>query len=177
MTKQINDDEIENAEASNEENESKVSDSQFIKCQKERDEYLVGWKRALADYDNLKKETARRQSELVEYQRLSFLEEVFPVYDHFKTAISHIPEEQKNQDWAVGLSHIQKMFQGILRENGVEEIKTVGEQFDHNLHNAVGEESNKDFANGVIIKEVSGGYKAGERIMRHAKVVVNKITN
>ena len=47
------------------------------------DEYLAGWQRARADYQNLQKETERRITEVIGYSNEAFLAELLPILDHF----------------------------------------------------------------------------------------------
>ena len=76
--------------------------------------------------------------------------------------------------WKKGNEYIKKQFADILSQNGVEEIQTVGQSFDPNLHEALSEEDSEDHEDGAIIRELSGGYKAGDKILEPAKVVVCK---
>ena len=80
----------------------------------------------------------------------------------------------ESNSWLEGVKHVMKQFADIMKAHGVEEIKTVGEKFDPNLHEAVGHEQAGDKAEGEIIREVAGGYKMGERVIRAAKVIVAK---
>jgi molecular chaperone GrpE (heat shock protein) len=56
---------------------------------------LNGWKRALADYENLKQETSKRQTENRWFIRAGLLTDFLPFFDHFKLALDHIPEDQR----------------------------------------------------------------------------------
>lgn len=136
-------------------------------------EYKAGWQRALADYQNLQKETEKRRGEWAEYAKQMILGEFIPVYDHLKLAINNeqLTNSEKNS-WLEGVKYVKKQFADILKNNGVEEIKTVGEKFDPKFHEAVGEEEGKK--SGLVVKEVSGGYKMGERVIKVAKVIVSK---
>lgn len=139
-------------------------------------EYKQGWQRALADYQNLQKEVAARRVELVRMSELQILEEFIPVYEHLKLAFrlqtsDFSPEQQK---WADGIGYIMKQFGEILKAHNVEEIKTVGEKFDARLHEAVSEETAESVESGIIIKEVEGGYKMGDRVIKPAKVIIAK---
>ena len=135
------------------------------------EEYLNNWRRALADYDNLKKETVARRAEWAQYSEQQILEEFIPVYEHLKLALQGANE---SNSWLEGVKHVLKQFSDIFKAHGVEEIKTVGEKFDPNLHEAVGHEESEDKDEGEIIREVAGGYKMGERVIRAAKVIINK---
>ncbi len=143
------------------------------KLNKELSDCIAGWQRALADYQNLTKETDRRRAEWAVYARQMILEEFIPIYDNLKLAISNEQlASDKNNGCAEGIKHILKQFVEVLKNNGVEEIKTVGEKFDPIFHEATGEEEGEK--PGIIIKEISGGYKMGESVIRAAKVIVAK---
>ena len=139
-------------------------------------EFKSSWQRALADYQNLKKETAARRAEWVQMSEQQILEDFIPVYDNFKTAFYHHPDlngDQKNiKNWVDGIGFIMKQFGEVLKLHGVEEIKTVGEQFDPAFHESAGEESGEQA--GKIIREVSGGYKMGKRVLKPARVIISK---
>lgn len=149
------------------------------KLKKETNEYKVGWQRALADYKNLQVEINNRRAEWAEMSKQRILEDFIPIYEHLKLAISNKQIKQSAGDdlWLDGIKNVIKQFQSVLKEHGVEEIKTVGEKFDPNLHEAVAtepEQSSVQGKQGIITKEVSGGYKMGDRVIRAAKVVVAK---
>lgn len=140
-------------------------------------EYLNNWKRALADYDNLKRETAKEKAEMVKFAQglaaMNFIE----VYDNYKKALAHKPDATDSkavEQWLAGVEHIKKQFVETLKQLGIEEIKTVGEKFDPALHEAVGEETIEGGNEGEIVKEIEGGYKMGEKVIKAAKVIVSK---
>ncbi len=144
------------------------------KCEeakKECDEYKMGWQRALADYKNLQAETSKRRGEWAQLSEQQILEEFIPVYDHLKMSIAGV---DKSDAWVEGVKHVLRQFVDILKNHGVEEIKTVGEKFDPKYHEAAGEEMVEGAEPGVIIKEIMPGYKMGERVIRAARVIVAK---
>lgn len=139
-------------------------------------DYKDKWLRAQADYSNLVKETAEKRSQWASMSEWQILEEFIPVYDNFKMAFrlqtsDFSPEQQK---WVDGIGYIMKQFGDILKAHGIEEIETEGRAFDPNLHECMSEESSDEHEDGVIIREVSSGYKKGERVLKVAGVVVNK---
>ena len=166
---------VDNSQKSEEPKKTRFFGNDCKDCEKhkkERDEYKEGWQRALADYKNLQSEIEKRRGEWVKMSELQILEEFIPVYDNFKKAFAHVGNG--GDSWSVGIEYIKKQFGEILRAHGVEEIKTVGEKFDPNLHEAMGEEVDDDKAQGTIIKEVDGGYKMGNRVIKAAKVIISK---
>lgn len=146
----------------------------LIKEQERSAELLAGWQRAKADYANLKKEESKRLQETVEWANAALMAEILPVYNHFKLALQHIPEDQKKEAWVQGVILIQKQFVDFLNKYGISEIKTVGEKFDPNLHEALAHEEKEGFEADKIFEEISPGYLLGDKVLMPAKVKVTK---
>lgn len=142
------------------------------KWQSRAEEYLDGWKRAKADYLNLKKETDKKLEESIQFANAALILQMLPTNDHFKLAMDHIPESEKEKDWVKGIMHIRKEFYDLLKQFGIEEIKTQGEAFNPELHEAVSKEKAEGVASGTIIKEAQPGYKLFNKVLQHARVVV-----
>lgn len=143
----------------------------------ELEQYKSGWQRAQADYRNLLKETEAKRAELVRWSKQVILEEFIPVYDNFKKAFHNATFTDASPEvtnWQKGIEYIMKQFGAILKQHGVEEIKTVGEKFDPERHEALGEEHSDEFAEDIITKEIDAGYKMGDKIIKAAKVIVSK---
>jgi len=140
-------------------------------------EYLNGWQRSQADFENYKKQTEKRFKEVIEFGNAELLLDLLPLYSHFKSALQHIPEEQRETGWCQGLGHIKKLWEDLLAKFNIEEIKTIGEEFDHNLHEAVEHEEDQNKKDHEIVKEIQPGYKLNDKIIQPAKVVVNKISH
>lgn len=140
---------------------------------KQCEEYLNGWKRAQADYQNLKKETASKNQELANFIQASLLLEILPIINNLKVALGHIPSEQKEEAWVKGIAHIYRQFADWLKNQGIEQIKTIGEKFNPELHEAVGQETNEEVEDYIIVKEISPGYLLNKTVINPAKVVVN----
>jgi len=142
--------------------------------QKLSEDHLAGWQRARADYSNLKKEHERRQQEIVEFANAATMAEIIPIYNHFKLALKHIPEDSKKLDWVKGLDFIQKQFVDFLKKFNITEIPTVGEKFDPNWHEAVECEKKDGCKEGIIYEEITPGYMLGDKVIEPAKVKVGK---
>jgi len=131
--------------------------------------------RALADYQNLLKQTAKEKMEFAIYANEQMLKEILPVYDHLKLAIEHHNGESTD-DWLKGVEHVVKQFKDALVKVGVEEIKVKEEKFDHNLMEAIGSEETEDKSlDGKVAKQVKAGYRLNGKIIEPAKVIVYKV--
>jgi len=124
------------------------------------------YKRALADYHNLVKQTSKEKQEFVKYALDNFLQDILPVYDHLKMSLVGSNINGKDNPWLEGVRHVAKQFKEILATYGVEEIKTVGEKFDHKKMEAM--EGKGD----LVKQELSSGYTLHNKVIRPAKVIV-----
>jgi len=149
-------------------------DTKSEELQAKADEYLAGWKRAQADYQNLEKDYARRMASMAEYAAADIIAKLLPVIDNFELALVHLPEDVKNSEWAKGLFQVQKERDEMLESLGIERIKSVGQKFDPHQHEAVGHEPSEKVAEGSVIKEVQIGYHMKDRLIRPARVIVSK---
>jgi len=129
------------------------------KCKKERDEYLNGWKRALADLENYRKEESLRLRRAQSAGKEAVINELTPVFDSFEQS---------------GEKVIYSQFAKALEKHGVEEISPKkGEEFDSNYHEAMGE-IESDEPEGTIAKVERKGYKFGDKVLRPAQVFITK---
>ena len=146
-------------------------ETELNKLEKQAKEYLDGWKRCQADFENYKKMQIESQREFVKYAGQNIVLQIIPVLDNFHMSTEHIPKDQKDGGWVVGIMHIQKQLENVLTENGVEEISAKeGDKFDPVIHEAM---QSKEEAKGDKIKKVMmKGYKMGDKIIRPVKVIV-----
>ncbi len=134
------------------------------------DEYLAGWRRALADYDNIKKDLGRERAEMRASAIADAASQILPVLDNFDVATKFVPEnlDDKLRNWVTGILFIRTQLESAITGMGMVAYGEVGDAFDANLHEALGGE-------GTTISEVIGrGWKIGEKIIRPAKVIVSK---
>jgi len=147
--------------------------------QKKAMENMDGWQRALADYANLKKDSAEQVKELKGYVLESFIEELFPVLDSFDMAMKNKETwESVNENWRKGIEYIYASLTGILSNNQVQAVGEVGEKWNLDLHVPVEEvETDDEKKDGTVSEIVQKGYKGVRGIIRPAKVKIFKFTN
>lgn len=158
-----------------EKKETCLSCRQAIKeAEKKCIDYLAGWQRATADYQNLQKQTVHRLSEIQRIANEELLLELLTMVDHFNYAFRGIPTAERNSNWLKGIEHIQKNFMKILSDHGVEVLQTVGKPFNPEYHEAVEEVSVEGQPSGVVVEEVAAGFLLNGKLIQSAKVKVNK---
>jgi len=158
---------------SSEEKIKKVKEK-LKQCQKEKQEYITGWQREKADFINYKR---RQEEQMAEWSKMlgeGLVRDILPVLDTLEPRnYADLDAEQRGKGEVVkGLELLRQQLLKILQNHGLSEIKAVGEKFDPQLHEAVeqvaGEES------GMVVEEVQRGYLLNGKVLRVAKVKVNK---
>lgn len=142
--------------------------SRFEFVGEENNSWEAKYRRALADYHNLLKQSAKEKQEFVKYALDDFLQNILPVFDHLKLAMSSLSPEDKKSPWVEGIEHVVKSFREVLANHGISEIKTVGAKFDHDTMEAVGGQGEN------IKEELFPGYKLHDKVIRPAKVIVEE---
>lgn len=158
------------------------AEDELEKIKKQAQEYLDGWKRAKADYLNLKKEIEAQNKEIKEWMSKIFLLPLLDIMDNFDKAFVKIPEGTETA-WVKGIEVIRKQFDDFFKSQRVAAIETKGQKFDPLKHEAVaapergeprpdGREENDE--SGTIAEELQKGYLINGEVLRPAKVKVYK---
>jgi len=136
-------------------------------------ELTAALQRERADAVNLRRRHEEEMTRLRTRVKAGVVEELLPVIDNFERALQHIPKDLAGNDYVKGVEGIVKQFEKTLAEMGVERIKTVGERFDPNLHEAVSLEEGEG-EDEIVSEELQAGYKIGDDVLRHAMVRVKR---
>lgn len=135
------------------------------------------YKLALADYQNLLKQTAKERVDLAMYANEGLILEILPVYDNLKLTLEHYPADG-DKNWLIGLQHVIQQLKKVLAEAGIDEIATKDKKFDHNSMEAVETtETEDEKQDDMVAKELKGGYKLYEKVIIPARVSVYKFKN
>lgn len=125
--------------------------------------------RTLAEYDNYRKRTIKEKESIYPEAKAVVIEKFLPVMDNFQRAI----DSAENKDgFYEGVVMLKKQMDDVLAALGVEEIKSVGESFNPEFHNAVMHIDDDEQGENVIVEEFQRGYKIGDRVVRHSMVKV-----
>ena len=147
----------------------KVKKEQEIVPKSEYDELDDRYKRILAEFENYKKRSAKERENLYNSILSDVVEVMLPILDNLENAVK---VETKDEEYKKGIELVLKQFQDTLKAKGVEEIQTVGETFDPELHEAVSSVQDDTKGEKEIVQEYRKGYKIGTKVIRHSMVVV-----
>ena len=152
-----------------EELEEKEEINETQQMQQELDEITDRYKRVLAEFENHKKRSQKERDNLYNMILADIVGNILPILDNLENAVKI---ETKDEEFKKGIELVLKQFQDTLKAKGVEEIKTVGETFDPELHEAVSSVQDDTKGEKEIIQEYRKGYKIGTKVIRHSMVVV-----
>lgn len=129
--------------------------------------------RVAADFDNFKKRTAREFENLAKFANENLITKLTETLDNFQRALDHAKNSTDFDNFHKGVELIYESLKGVLEKEGLEPIKTVGEKFDPNFHEAISQRESDEFPEGTIIDEISKGYILNGRVIKAPKVIVS----
>lgn len=129
--------------------------------------------RVAADFDNFKKRTAREFENLVRFANESLITKLTDTLDNFERALDHAKNSTDFDNFHKGVELIYDSLKDVLEKEGLKPIKTVGETFDPNFHEAISQKESDEFPEGTIVNEISKGYILNGRVIKAPKVIVS----
>lgn len=156
-------------EENNEEVVEKVEPIEEDTTKQELEEMTDRYKRLMAEFDNFKKRSSKERETLYASLTADIVTSILPVVDNLEKAVSTKTEDESYKQ---GVEMVYKQFIDTLANLGVEEIKTVGETFNPEYHEAVSSVQDDTLGEKEIKEEFRKGYKIGEKVIRHSMVVV-----
>lgn len=137
---------------------------------KEEEEISVRYMRLAADFQNYKRRVEKEKTDIYAYANEKIVVEMLSVIDNFERALEHISDG--GESFAEGMEKIFKQCKGVLEKSGVEEIKSIGENFDPNFHHAVLTEKSDKYESEKVTEVLQKGYTLNQKVIRPAMVKV-----
>ena len=145
-----------------EHNKEKELNEKLSKVKDELEDVKDRHTRLIAEFDNLKKRSAKERENLYGSIMGDVISSLLPVLDNLEKAVM---AETKDEEYKKGIELVLKQFKDVLSANGVKEIEAVGQPFDPELHEAVsmiqdenlGEKITKEFFVDGVIFQITGG--------------------
>ncbi|MBU1106783.1 MAG: nucleotide exchange factor GrpE [Candidatus Riflebacteria bacterium] len=153
---------------------SKESPNGESKLVKELDDMKHRYFRALADYQNLQRRTAKEQLEARGRGVEDFLKRLLPVIDTLDKAMEQIDKCKVDKKISDGLEMFSIQFTDVLEKEGLKEIGAKGQKFDPHIHEAMCKRCVEDQDDEIVLAEYEKGYMFKERVLRTAKVEINQ---
>ena len=130
--------------------------------------------RAIAELENVKKRLKREQEENARFATEGVLGDLLPSLDTLDRAIEYGNKNEACKVVIQGVEMTRKLLLDALKLHGLEARGECGEAFNPELHEAVGFDSRDDLDEGLVCVIVQRGYMLKDRLLRPAKVLINK---
>lgn len=134
--------------------------------------------RRAAEFENFRKQKEREAAQSGKRMLENTVRDLLPLLDDMKRLMEHIPAELQEmaeaKPFVEGVELIRKNFKSLLESKGVKEIEALGKVLDVNFHEAITQIDVPDTEPDTIVEEYQTGYTLGDKVIRHAKVIVAK---
>ncbi|CDR60819.1 nucleotide exchange factor GrpE [Staphylococcus schweitzeri] len=170
----LQDEAIEETSDENVIEEIDPKDQKIDELQQLADENEEKYLRLYAEFENYKRRIQKENEINKTYQSQRVLTDILPAIDNIERALEIEGEDETFKSLQKGVQMVHESLINALKDNGLEVIKTEGEAFDPNIHQAVVQDNNPDFKSGEITQELQKGYKLKDRVLRPSMVKVNR---
>ena len=150
-------------------NKEKELNEQISKLKDELADVKDRHTRLIAEFDNLKKRSAKEREGLYNSIMADIISSLLPILDNLEKAVE---AQTQDEEYNKGIELVLKQFKDVLEANGVKEIEAEGKPFDPELHEAVSTIQDENLGEKIVAKEYRKGYTIGSKVIRHSMVVV-----
>lgn len=151
------------------------SASELDLLKKELEEQKEKFIRLYADFDNFKRRNAKERVELIQTAGREVIQSLLEVMDDCDRAEKQMHKSDDVAQIREGIQLVFAKLRNTMQSKGVKEMKTIGEEFNADFHEAITEIPVADEKmKGKVVDEVEKGYTLNDKIIRFAKVVVGK---
>jgi molecular chaperone GrpE len=146
--------------------------AELKKAKEESREYLTGWQKERAAFANYKSDEEKKRQDRLLAMKTNLVADFFPVLDSFDMAFNNKEAWEKvDSAWRSGVEYIHSQFMNTLESYGVSVIDEVGVEFDPMIHEPVEQIEVTDASqDNTVISIIQKGYRAGDLVLRPAKV-------
>ena len=133
------------------------------------DKYL----RLYSEFDNFKKRTARERIELIQTAGKDIFVSLLPILDDFERGIKATKDAKDIEAVKEGLYLIHQKLKTSLQQKGLEEMKSIGEEFNSDIQEAItSTPAPSEDMKGKVVDEMEKGYYLNGKVIRFAKVII-----
>lgn len=132
--------------------------------------------RKLAEMENYKKRLELQKNQAYEHARIDSISRFLPVYDDLSRSIEAAAKLEVDGTFMEGVHMVANKFSEVFSHYGLERIDEIMVPFNYELHEALMRQKHEDpnVPANTVIMMLEPGYKIGEKVIRHAKVMVSE---
>jgi len=132
--------------------------------------------RKAAEMENMRKRMQRDRTQIFDQSKAAAIEAFLPVNDDLQRTLDALKTSNPDPAFLDGIQMVADKFESVLGTFGVEKIAESHVPFDVNLHEALMRQPapNSSVESDTVLQVLENGYRIGEKIIRHAKVIVSE---
>lgn len=131
------------------------------------------WMRSQAELENVRRRARRDVEDQIKFASQNVIGDLLEVVDNLNRALSASNgNEAESQGVVSGVRMVVQQFEDVLQRHGCVRMKSEGQKFDPNVHEAIQMVPN-DLPSGMVVQEVRSGYQLHDRVIRPAQVIVS----
>ena len=140
-------------------------------------------KRQAAEFQNYRRRTEQEKAQSVALGKTLVISNLLDIIDDFERSLDATNQAEEKaegdlsptyQSLKSGVELVYQKLTGELKKLGVEPIEAEGQPFDEELHEAMMQQPAQEGQEaGIVITEIQRGYRMGDRVLRHARVIVS----
>ena len=163
--------------------EEEISDESTVPTYEDLQSEVVAIKdqllRSLAEGENIRRRTEREKTDMSKYAITNFAREIISVADNLTRALGSISDDARSENeelanLCLGIEMTDKELTNTFEKFNINAIDSIGQKFDHNIHQAMFEVDDPDRPAGMVVQEIQKGYVLFDRLLRPAMVGVSK---
>ncbi len=164
----VSEDETENPKAA-----LKKLKDELKQVKQEKMDLLTNWQKDKAEFINARKRDEETKADVIKFSNQILINDLLPIIDGYEQAKAQPTWAGVDEAWRKGIESIIDKIYGVLQKAGVESYGKEGDEFDPNIHEALGQEktddASKDHKVAMIMQK---GYKLHDKVIRVALVKV-----
>ena len=164
---------------SSEVSEEDVKDEKELRIEELESELAVAKDSVLrkaAELENVRKRVQKERFQLREQVKAEALQDFLPLNDDLLRTLDASKDSAVDENFLAGVEMVSSKFEDILAKHGIEKIDEINVPFDVNLHDALLRQPAPDekTPSDTVLQVLERGYRMGEKVIKHATVIVSQ---
>jgi molecular chaperone GrpE len=156
--------------------EKDPKDARIEELEKELSAAKDSMLRKAAELENVRKRVQKERFQLREQVKAEAMQDFLPLNDDLLRTLDASKETEVEENFLAGVEMVSNKFAEILSKHGIEKIDETNVPFDVNLHDALLRQPSPDdkTPSDTVLQVLERGYRMGEKVIKHAKVIVSQ---
>ena len=132
--------------------------------------------RLKAEFENFRKRKNKEISSLLQYDGEGVIKDVLPIIDDIERMVSSAENTNKDNEKSLmdGINILKTKIERFLESRNIDAFGAEGEVLDPEVHDAMLTQKDEKKEDNTVLSVFEKGYRYHDKVIRHAKVVINK---